>query len=96
MVQSRPMPRCPSRRPTRPPVARPLPRRALLPRGIVEQMPDPLTPLFADLIDPSVTRSLRGLMGQVFGDELLGEGDIGCRRSTATPTTTTGPARSCG
>jgi pyruvate,water dikinase len=45
--------------------------------SIVEQMPDPLSPLFADLIDGSVTRSLSALMAQVFGSEILRDGDIG-------------------
>ncbi|MCO1659448.1 PEP/pyruvate-binding domain-containing protein [Pseudonocardia humida] len=35
--------------------------------SIVEHMPDPLTPLFADLIDGSVSRSLGALMHQAFG-----------------------------
>jgi len=44
--------------------------------SIVEQLPDPLTPLFADLIDGSVTRSLAALMEQVFGTGTLRDGDI--------------------
>ena len=32
--------------------------------SIVEQLPDPLSPLFADLIDGSVSRSLRALMAE--------------------------------
>jgi pyruvate,water dikinase len=44
--------------------------------SIVEQMPDPLTPLFADLVDRSVTRSLRVLMDRVLGRGIVGDGDI--------------------
>ncbi|QJY46490.1 PEP/pyruvate-binding domain-containing protein [Pseudonocardia broussonetiae] len=43
--------------------------------SIVEQMPDPLTPLFADLVDGSVTRSLGELMATALGDPLR-EGDL--------------------
>ena len=39
--------------------------------SIVEQLPDPLSPLFAELVDGSVTRSLQALFG-----ELLGRGDV--------------------
>ncbi|MGL3807578.1 PEP/pyruvate-binding domain-containing protein [Paeniglutamicibacter sp. R2-26] len=45
--------------------------------SIVEQLPDPLTPLFADLIDPSVTASLGSLMSTAFGRNVIREGDIG-------------------
>ena len=31
--------------------------------SIVEQLPDPLSPLFAELVDGSVTRSLQALFG---------------------------------
>ena len=78
VVQSRPITALPEPAadpPTEWPV--PYPDGLYFRASIVEQMPDPLTPLFADLIEPSVTRSLRALMGQIFGDELLGEGDIG-------------------
>jgi rifampicin phosphotransferase len=45
--------------------------------SIVEQMPDPLSPLFADLADGSVTRSLRTLMNELLGSDTLREGDLG-------------------
>ncbi|MBA8795204.1 pyruvate,water dikinase [Friedmanniella endophytica] len=35
--------------------------------SIVEQLPDPLTPLFADLIDPAVSTSLREMMSELIG-----------------------------
>ena len=44
--------------------------------SIVEQLPDPLSPLFADLIDGSVTRSLSALMAHVYGAGKLRDGDI--------------------
>jgi phosphohistidine swiveling domain-containing protein len=45
--------------------------------SIVEQMPDPLSPLFADLADGSVARSLRKLVSELFGSGTLRDGDIG-------------------
>src|SRR5215216_1613177 len=45
--------------------------------SIVEQMPDPLSPLFADLIEASVVRSLRKLMDEFLGKRVLREGDLG-------------------
>ena len=44
--------------------------------SIVEQMPDPLSPLFADLADGSVTRSLDKLMNELLGSGTLREGDL--------------------
>ena len=44
--------------------------------SIVEQMPDPLSPLFADLADGSVTRSLDKLMNELLGSGTLIEGDL--------------------
>jgi phosphohistidine swiveling domain-containing protein len=44
--------------------------------SIVEQMPDPLSPLFADLIEGSVVRSLRKLMEELLGENILREGDV--------------------
>ena len=46
--------------------------------SIVEQLPDPLTPLFAELVDGSVTRSLQALMGELLGP---GRGARGRRRA---------------
>jgi rifampicin phosphotransferase len=45
--------------------------------SIVEQMPDPLTPLFADLIEDAVPRTLRKLMNEFFGEDSVGEDDLG-------------------
>lgn len=45
--------------------------------SIVEQLPDPLSPLFADLIDDSVTRSLTALMTRAIGRDVLRDGEIG-------------------
>ena len=42
----------------------PYPKGLYFRASIVEQMPDPLSPLFADLIDGSVSRSLRALMAR--------------------------------
>src|SRR5215217_4538850 len=44
--------------------------------SIVEQMPDPLSPLFADLAYGSVTRSLDKLMNELLGSGTLREGDL--------------------
>src|SRR5829696_6423660 len=44
--------------------------------SIVEQMPDPLSPLFADLAYGSVTRSLRKLMNELLGSHTLREGEL--------------------
>lgn len=45
--------------------------------SIVEQLPDPLSPLFADLVDGSVERSLRALLAEVAGTDVLRDGDVG-------------------
>src|SRR5918992_4845469 len=45
--------------------------------SIVEQMPDPLSPLFADLIEGAVVRSLQKLMDELLGRQVLREGDLG-------------------
>ncbi|MDN5933647.1 MAG: hypothetical protein L0I24_21695, partial [Pseudonocardia sp.] len=77
IVQSRPITALPEPA-ADPPTRWPLPEPGLYFRAsIVEQMPDPLTPLFADLIDGSVSRSLDALLGQVFGADVLEPGDIG-------------------
>jgi rifampicin phosphotransferase len=44
--------------------------------SIVEQMPDPLSPLFADLAYGSVTRSLRKLMNELLGSDTLRVGEL--------------------
>ena len=45
--------------------------------SIVEQLPDPLSPLFADLIDGSVSRSLRALLAEAVGKNVIREDDVG-------------------
>lgn len=45
--------------------------------SIVEQLPDPLSPLFADLVDGSVARALGALWRTVFGDGALKDGELG-------------------
>lgn len=44
--------------------------------SIVEQMPDPLSPLFADMVRPAVTGSLHAVLGSYFDEQLLHDGDI--------------------
>ena len=44
--------------------------------SIVEQLPDPLSPLFADLVDSSVTRSLQALFRELLGADVVRAGDI--------------------
>jgi pyruvate,water dikinase len=45
--------------------------------SIVEQLPDPLSPLFADLIDGSVARSLHALVRDLRGRDVLRPDDVG-------------------
>jgi rifampicin phosphotransferase len=46
--------------------------------SIVEQLPDPLSPLFADMIDGAVTRSLKSVFRELLGGEdLIREDDVG-------------------
>jgi phosphohistidine swiveling domain-containing protein len=44
--------------------------------SIVEQLPDPLSPLFADLIDGAVVRSLHALLNEAFGKSVVRPGDV--------------------
>ena len=44
--------------------------------SIVEQLPDPLSPLFADLADGSVSRSLQKLMGDLLGPDVIHDDDV--------------------
>jgi pyruvate,water dikinase len=45
--------------------------------SIVEQLPDPLTPLFAELVDGAVTRSLQALFRELMGrDDVVRDGDV--------------------
>jgi pyruvate,water dikinase len=53
-------------------------RTALYARAsIVEQLPEPLTPLFADLIDGAVERSLRALLAEFGAADAVRDGDVG-------------------
>jgi len=54
----------------------PYPKGLYFRASIVEQLPDPLSPLFADLIDPSVTRSLTALFTEAIGRPVVREGDV--------------------
>lgn len=45
--------------------------------SIVEQLPDPLTPLFADLVDGSVAKSLQALIAEALGKNVIRDGDVG-------------------
>lgn len=55
----------------------PYPKGLYFRASIVEQLPDPLSPLFADLIDGSVTRSLKALMNEAVGSDVVRDGDVG-------------------
>lgn len=55
----------------------PYPKGLYFRASIVEQLPDPLSPLFADLIDGSVSRSLRALLAGAVGKNILGADDVG-------------------
>lgn len=55
----------------------PYPKGLYFRASIVEQLPDPLSPLFADLIDGSVSRSLNALMDEAFGKSSPRTGDLG-------------------
>ncbi|WP_461189323.1 PEP/pyruvate-binding domain-containing protein [Arthrobacter sp. Z4-13] len=54
----------------------PYPKGLYFRASIVEQLPDPLTPLFADMIDGSVARSLQSLLAQAVGRNVIRDGDI--------------------
>ena len=54
----------------------PVPKGTYWRASIVEQMPDPLSPLFADLASGSVPRSLGKLMGEFFGSGVFREGEV--------------------
>ena len=45
--------------------------------SIVEQLPDPLSPLFADMIDGAVTRSLQALFREFLQDDVVRGDDVG-------------------
>ncbi|WP_235835463.1 MULTISPECIES: PEP/pyruvate-binding domain-containing protein [Arthrobacter] len=44
--------------------------------SIVEQLPDPLSTLFADMIDGSVSKSITKLLGEAFKGKAVREGDV--------------------
>lgn len=77
IVQSRPVTALPepaAETPTEWPL--PYPKGMYFRASIVEQLPDPLSPLFADLIDGSVTRSIRALLSEAVGSDVVREGDV--------------------
>jgi rifampicin phosphotransferase len=45
--------------------------------SIVEQLPDPLSPLFADMIDGAVTRSLQSLFREFLQTDVIRDSDVG-------------------
>ena len=55
----------------------PNPKGMYVRASIVEQLPDPLSPLFADLVDGAVTHSLRALMTELLGRDVVRDGDVG-------------------
>jgi phosphohistidine swiveling domain-containing protein len=55
----------------------PHPKNMYVRASIIEQLPDPLSPLFADLIDGAVTRSMTNLLTEFLGRNVLREGDLG-------------------
>ncbi|MET4134837.1 PEP/pyruvate-binding domain-containing protein [Pseudarthrobacter sp. PvP090] len=55
----------------------PYPKGLYFRASIVEQLPDPLSPLFADLIDGSVSRSLRALLAEAVGKNVIRADDVG-------------------
>lgn len=77
IVQSRPITALPEpsgETPTEWPL--PYPKGLYFRASIVEQLPDPLSPLFADLINGSVTRSIRALLSEAVGRDVVREGDV--------------------
>jgi rifampicin phosphotransferase len=44
--------------------------------SIVEQLPDPLSPLFADMIDGAVTRSLQSLFQEFLQEDVIRDSDV--------------------
>ena len=77
IVQSRPVTALPepaAETPTEWPL--PYPKGMYFRASIVEQLPDPLSPLFGDLIDGSVTRSIRALLSEAVGRDVVRDGDV--------------------
>src|SRR5215217_8430381 len=78
IVQARPITALPEvEGPTPTDWAVPDPTAMYVRASIVEQLPDPLTPLFADLIDGAVTRSLQSLFQEFIGEDLIRDNDVG-------------------
>ena len=96
IVQSRPITALPEPE-AAPPTewAVPDPKAFYFRASIVEQLPDPLSPLFAAMVDGSVTRSLQALMREFLRVDVAAATASGCPPSTATPTTATAAPR-CG
>ncbi|WP_166872639.1 PEP/pyruvate-binding domain-containing protein [Salinibacterium sp. ZJ450] len=77
VVQARPITALPEPAAETPTTWTPARRGLYFRASIVEQLPDPLSPLFADLIDSSVTRSLESLLSRVFASGGPRGGDLG-------------------
>jgi phosphohistidine swiveling domain-containing protein len=77
VLQARPVTALPAEEPD-PPTdwSVPDPTSLYVRASIVEQLPDPLSPLFADLVDPAVTRSLTELMEELIGPGTVRPGDV--------------------
>ena len=78
IVQSRPITALPEPE-VAPPTDWPLPDPSGLyfRASIVEQLPDPLSPLFADLAGEAVTTSIQRVIREFLGQDALRPGDIG-------------------
>jgi phosphohistidine swiveling domain-containing protein len=78
MLQSRPITALPEPSANTPDTwPLPYPKGLYFRASIVEQLPDPLSPLFADMIDGSVARSLTALMSEAVGRNVIRDGDVG-------------------
>jgi pyruvate,water dikinase len=78
IVQSRPITALPEPE-VAPPTEWPIPDPSSLyfRASIVEQLPDPLSPLFADLAEEAVTESIQRVIREFLGQRALRPGDIG-------------------
>jgi hypothetical protein len=75
IVQSRPITALPEPEAAPPPSGRcPTPKAFYFRASIVEQLPDPLSPLFAAMVDGSVTRSLQALMREFLRVDVVAPG----------------------
>jgi hypothetical protein len=54
----------------------PQPKTMYVRASIVEQLPDPLSPLFADMIDGAVTGSITNLFEEFLGRNVIHDGDL--------------------